>query len=133
MIEAAGNGAQDLDDPIYNTPAKGFPADWSNPFARGARDSGAIVVGAGAPPAGTHGNNSYTDRARLDFSNYGSVVDVQGWGREVTSTGYGDLQGGADQNKWYTDQFSGTSRPSPLSPEWWAAHRESAARPSSLR
>ncbi|HTB23096.1 MAG TPA: S8 family serine peptidase [bacterium] len=114
VIEAAGNGAQNLDDPIYNTPAPGFPAGWSNPFARGARDSGAILVGAGSPPPNTHGKTWAADRARMDFSNYGSAVDVQGWGREVSSTGYGDLQGGADQDKWYTDHFSGTSSASPV-------------------
>ncbi len=114
VVEAAGNGAENLDDPIYSTPAKGFPKDWQNPFARGSRDSGAIVVGAGSPPPETHGRTHTTDRARLDFSNYGSVVDVQGWGREVTSTGYGDLQGGASQDQWYTDVFSGTSSASPI-------------------
>ena len=31
------------------------------------------------------------DRSRLDFSNFGKAVDVQGWGREVTTCGYGDL------------------------------------------
>jgi hypothetical protein len=39
---------------------------------------------------------------------------VQGWGREVTTTGYGDLQGGADEDLWYTDVFSGTSSASPI-------------------
>src|SRR2546429_58554 len=32
VIEPAGNGAVSLDDPFYNTPAPGFPADWRNPF-----------------------------------------------------------------------------------------------------
>jgi hypothetical protein len=50
----------------------------------------------------------------LDFSNYGSMVDVQGWGREVTTCGYGDLQGGDNEDLWYTDQFSGTSSASPI-------------------
>jgi subtilisin family serine protease len=113
VIEAAGNGAQNLDDPVYNTPQKGFPPDWNNPFKRGSRDSGAILVGAGSPPPNTHGRTWTTDRARLDFSNYGSAVDAQGWGREVTSTGYGDLQSG-DPNRLYTDQFSGTSSASPI-------------------
>jgi hypothetical protein len=113
VVEAAGNGAQNLDDPIYDTPLTGFPSDWSNPFNRSNRDSGAIVVGAGAPPAGTHGNDYGPDRSRLDFSNFGAVVDVQGWGREVTTTGYGDLQGGS-ANQQYTDQFSGTSSASPI-------------------
>lgn len=73
------------------------------------------------PPAGTHGRNSqpdwgdvYADRGRCFFSNYGARIDAQGWGWEVTSTGYGDLQGGADKNQWYTDQFSGTSSASPI-------------------
>ena len=100
VVEAAGNGAEDLDDALYNTPAPGFPPGWANPFNRAARDSGAIVVGAGAPPPGTHGQDHGPDRSRLAFSNYGSVVDVQGWGREVTTSGYGDLQGGMNEDIW---------------------------------
>jgi Subtilase family len=119
VVEAAGNGAEDLDAPLYDTPGRGFPSTWSNPFKRGrdprSPDSGAILVGAGAPPPGTHGRNVHgPDRSRLEFSNYGSCVDVQGWGREVTSTGYGDLQGGSCEDYWYTDQFSGTSSASPI-------------------
>ena len=114
VIEAGGNGAEDLDDAIYEQPRDGFPRDWSNPFRRTNRDSGAIVVGAGAPPPGTHGRDYGPDRSRLDFSNFGSVVDVQGWGREVTTTGYGDLQGGSNEDVWYTDTFSGTSSASPI-------------------
>ena len=113
VVEAAGNGNNNLDDPVYNTPLAGFPASWSNPFKRGNRDSGAVVVGAGAPPPGTHGRNHGPDRSRLGFSNYGSMIDVQGWGREVTTCGYGDLQGGASEDLWYTDTFSGTSSASP--------------------
>jgi hypothetical protein len=114
VVEAAGNGAQNLDDAIYNNPAPGFPAGWTNPFNRANRDSGAILVGAGAPPPGTHGRDHGPDRSRLDFSNFGASLDVQGWGREVTTCGYGDLQGGANEDLWYTDQFSGTSSASPI-------------------
>jgi len=114
VVEAAGNGAENLDDPIYNTPSQGFPSNWTNPFNRTNRDSGAIVVGAGAPPPNTHGRDHGPDRSRLDFSNYGSLIDAQGWGREVTTCGYGDLQGGSDEDLWYTDQFSGTSSASPI-------------------
>ena len=114
VIEAGGNGAENLDDPIYQNPATGFPAGWSNPFRRSNRDSGAVVVGAGAPPPGTHGRTYGPDRSRLDFSNWGSVIDAQGWGREVTTTGYGDLQGGSSEDLWYTDTFSGTSSASPI-------------------
>ena len=63
----------------------GFPAGWRNSFRRTNRDSGAIVVGAGAPPPGTHGRNHGPDRSRLDFSNWGALIDAQGWGREVTT------------------------------------------------
>jgi hypothetical protein len=114
VVGAAGNGGENLDDAIYNTRPAGFPTNWTNPFNRANRDSGAIVVGAGAPPPGTHGGNHGPDRSRLDFSNYGALVDAQGWGREVTTTGYGDLQGGGNEDEWYTDQFSGTSSASPI-------------------
>ncbi|EWY35743.1 serine protease [Skermanella stibiiresistens SB22] len=114
VVEAAGNGAVNLDDPIYNTPGAGFPADWRNPFNRAQRDSGAVLVGAGAPPPGTHGRDHGPDRSRLDFSNFGAAVDAQGWGREVTTAGYGNLQGGSSEELWYTDTFSGTSSASPI-------------------
>ena len=114
MVEAGGNGAENLDDAIYGVRPSGFPASWTNPFNRANRDSGAILVGAGAPPPGTHGRDHGPDRSRLDFSNYGASIDVQGWGREVTSTGYGNLQGGSNEDLWYTDTFSGTSSASPV-------------------
>ena len=121
VVEAAGNGGQNLDDPVYDTRPTGFPASWRNPFNPANPCSGAVVVGAGMPPAGTHGRNShpswgdvYADRGRCFFSNYGARIDAPGWGWEVTSTGYGDLQGGSDRNQWYTDEFSGTSSASPI-------------------
>jgi hypothetical protein len=114
VVGAAGNGAENLNDAIYNTRPTGFPSSWHNPFNRSMADSGAVLVGAGAPPPGTHGRNHGPDRSRLSFSNYGSCVDAQGWGREVTTTGYGDLQGGSNEDLWYTDQFSGTSSATPI-------------------
>jgi len=114
VVEAAGNGAENLDDAIYNNRPAEFPASWTNPFKRSNRDSSAIVVGAGAPPKGTHGRDHGPDRSRLDFSNYGVLIDAHGWGREVTTCGYGDLQGGLNEDLWYTDQFSGTSSASPI-------------------
>jgi hypothetical protein len=113
VVEAAGNGWEDLDGSVYDTNPR-FPSAWQNPFRRTQQDSGAIIVGAGAPPPGTHGNNHGPARSRLDFSNYGAALDAQGWGREVTSCGYGDLQGGQDENLWYTDRFSGTSSATPM-------------------
>jgi hypothetical protein len=114
VVEAAGNGAEDLDDGLYSIRPSGFPTTWTNPFNRSNRDSGAVMVGAGAPPPGTHGLTWGADRSRLGFSNYGALIDAQGWGSGVTSTGYGDLQGGGDERLWYTDTFGGTSSASPI-------------------
>jgi subtilisin family serine protease len=117
VVAAAGNGDENLDHGLYDTspgpPYGPFPSWWSNPFRRNAVDSGAILVGAGAPPRGTHGKDHGKDRSRLQFSNYGSCVDAQGWGREVASCGYGDLQGGPEE-RWYTDEFAGTSSATPI-------------------
>lgn len=90
--EAAGNGAEDFDDPSYE-----------GRFDRNVRDSGAIIVGA-------------TDGSSLNkagFSNYGSRVDLAGWGYNVATTGYGDLYGN-NQDEWYTAGFSGTSSATPI-------------------
>lgn len=113
VVEAAGNGAENLDDDLYQVRPSNFPSSWSNSFRRSNRDSGAVFVGAGAPPPGTHGRDHGPDRSRLSFSNYGALIDAQGWGREVTTCGYGDLQGG-HEDIWYTDVFSGTSSASPI-------------------
>ncbi|MFC6010282.1 S8 family serine peptidase [Nocardia lasii] len=112
VVEAAGNGAENLDDAVYDARPGDFPATWVNPFR--SAESGAVVVGAGAPPPGLHGRDHGPARSRLGFSNYGARLDAQGWGREVTTTGYGDLQGGPDEDLWYTDEFSGTSSASPI-------------------
>ncbi len=110
VVGAAGNGAENLDDSLYDIRPNSFPSCWSNPFNMNNSISNAVIVGAGAPPSMNYG----PDRSRLDFSNYGARVDVQGWGREIVTTGYGDLQGGIDEDLWYTAQFSGTSSASPI-------------------
>jgi hypothetical protein len=119
VVEAAGNGGESLDDAVYERRPDEFPQAWRNPFNPSHPSSGAVLVGAGAPPPGTHGRDHGPDRSRLAFSNYGARVDAQGWGREVTTTGGswdrpGDLQGGAEEIGWYTDTFSGTSSASPV-------------------
>lgn len=98
VIEAAGNGGEDLEH-----------KDYKQKFDRAKRDSGAIMVGAGGPPRG-----GWADRERLDFSNYGGRVDVQGWGRKVATLDYGDLQACAGADRHYTGEFSGTSSASPI-------------------
>jgi hypothetical protein len=100
VCEAAGNGSQNLDDPVY--------AGWFNP---NNQHSGAIMCGAGAPPSGAFG----PDRSRLSFSNYGQRVDLQGYGQGVVTTGYGGLfTGGGDTLQYYTSTFNGTSSASPI-------------------
>ena len=103
VIEAAGNGFEDLDHRAYG-----------RKFDRKKRDSGAIMVGAGGPP-----RDGFRDRERLDFSNYGARVDVQGWGRKVATLDYGDLQAcdlerRENVDRDYTNEFSGTSSASPI-------------------
>lgn len=100
VVEAAGNGGQNLDDASL----------YGSPFPSGKPDSGAIIVGAGA----ACGNEGAPSRSRLSYSNYGQRVNVQGWGECVTTTGYGNLAGGANPNLWYTSSFSGTSSASPI-------------------
>lgn len=96
VVESAGNGFENLDHPAYN-----------GLFDRSNRDSGAIIVGAGLPEGGVYGPGP--DLMRTGESNYGSRVDVQGWGRFVTTTGYGDLRREQGENNWYTDLFGATS------------------------
>jgi subtilisin family serine protease len=112
VVEAAGNGDENFDLAIFNNTGL-------------QKDSGAIVVGAGIPPT-NHFDNFGPDwnfprystignpRSRIWFSNYGKIVNVQAWGWHVTSTGYGDAQGHASEDRWYTVRFSGTSSASPI-------------------
>ncbi|MEZ5962281.1 MAG: S8 family serine peptidase [Planctomycetota bacterium] len=94
VIAAAGNGNQNLDNPTFG-----------GAFDRSVRDSGSVIVGA------TNGSAL----ARASFSNYGSIVDANGWGFNVTTTGYTDLFFGAsDPRQKYTASFSGTSSATPI-------------------
>lgn len=98
VVEAAGNGEMRLDHARYK-----------DRFDRVVRDSGALIVGAGTPD--TH--------RPMCFTNFGSRVDVQGWGDDLMTTGYGDTGdafqvNGADNNQWYTSDFGGTSGATPM-------------------
>ena len=97
VVEAAGNGTQNLDDPVY----QGY-------FST---DSGAIMVGAGNAPGC---DTTAPTRGRLSYSNSGATVDLQGWGNCITTTGYGDLQGVSNGDTAYTWSFGGTSGASPI-------------------
>ena len=92
IVAAAGNGNQNLDASYYNSYS-----------ARG--NSGAIICGAGKSNMGHN---------RISYSTFGSRVDLQAWGENVLSSGYGDaFQIGNDFNQYYTN-FSGTSSATPL-------------------
>lgn len=106
VVEAGGNGYQDLDSAVYST---GNGGHW--PFLP-VNNSGAIVVGAGAAPSAFYGTD--TARSRLDFSNYGSRLDLQGWGEFVVTTGYGTLHNSEGMNLWYDSSFAGTSSAAPI-------------------
>ncbi len=94
VVAAAGNGDVNLDrDTCVGA------------FDRSKRDSQAIIVGAG----------SSANRTKLAFSSYGSRVDVQGWGENVTTTGYGDAYNPTnDVRRFYTKSFNGTSSATPI-------------------
>jgi serine protease len=94
VVEAGGNGATNLDDPVYG-----------GRFNRFVRDSGAILVGASESNA----------RTPTCFTNFGSRIDMHGWGWNVATLGYGNLfDGGGDENQFYTGGFNGTSSASPI-------------------
>jgi hypothetical protein len=109
VLETAGNGGANLDD--------------ASTFG----DSGAIWVGGGTSA------ESMTPLAPMNL-NYGSRIDVQGWGQNVASLGRGRLNGdhraacnnladpGERSNEGapdcsdvsYRDEFSGTSSAGPV-------------------
>ena len=103
VVEAGGNGGENLDAPIYG-----------GAFSRQQRDSGAILVGAGHSAFNAH------PRSRISWSNFGSRVDVQGWGLDIVTTGgrsrsdYFDRVDDPDPSRCYSQSFGGTSGASPI-------------------
>lgn len=98
VIEAAGNGSANLDNPAYISAYD----------LAGREDSGAIMVGGSEDDL----------RSPMCWSNHGSYVDVHGWGQNVATTGYGDLYNAGTSpegfSRNYTGFFSGTSSASPV-------------------
>ena len=101
VVECGGNGGAPVSLLGYNTDS----LSWYG-------NSGAIIVGAGGVTAG--GQYPEGDLERLCFSSYGSRFDLQGWGEEVVTTGYGDLWNADGPNYTYTDSFAGTSSAAPI-------------------
>jgi hypothetical protein len=115
VVEPAANGGNSLDDP-------------NDVFARTIMerpDSGAIIVGAGEPSS----NLPWTvecdpvdphpaPRASMGFSTYGSRVDVQAWGKCVTSLGTPEIRdltpSETDANRMYWSNMNGTSAAAPM-------------------
>jgi len=100
VVGAAGNGAEDLDDALYDTRTPG-----SGGLAQPVRPPtvvGAVIV-VRRTTVGDFGRP-----VPASFSNSVARLDAQGWGREVVSTGgsfdqAGDLQGVVDETRWYTE------------------------------
>ena len=105
VIEAAGNGNQDLDQWTDSAGKRQL-----DPANAAFIDSGAIMVGSaeeavtGAPP----GHRRYAS------SNHGRRVDCYAWGDKVVTTGYGDLNLGAGSIAGYTGDFEETSAASAI-------------------
>jgi len=107
VIEPAGNGACDLDDPMWN--------GW---FNRQERDSGAIIVGGGASPL-----SGYEPRTWYPSGScYGDRVDVQAWYDNIITASASDgaprftdlFYPDEDSRQAYTAYFGGTSGASPM-------------------
>lgn len=99
VVQASGNGAQNLDDAVYST---GNDGHW--PFLP-ENDSGAIIVTGGSSSA-NHGP--------LSFSNWGSTLDLQAWGHNIVTSGYGNHYSAEGVNLYFTRTFSGSSGASPI-------------------
>jgi len=101
VLAVGGNGDLNLDGPNFAT--------W-----RSWGDSGAIIVGAGSSDT-AHNRLLFEDQIQPG-SNYGSRVNVQGWGQNVVTTGWnGDLaQVDGDIHRKYTFSFGGTSSATPM-------------------
>lgn len=102
VIEAAGNGNVNFGDTRFQ-----------DTYLQ--KDIGAFVVGAGAVPwfftrflSGGSGVDGDTARRRQPFSNYGAIVNVQAWGENVTTIGFGHANELSSFGK-YTYTFFGTS------------------------
>ena len=107
IVEAAGNGGIDLDE-FKDRNGKQILNRNSPDF----KDSGAIIVGA---------STARVPHKRLGFSNYGSRIDVYGWGEYVDTLDTYQNQNSKGQKvtdqsimNRYTSNFRGTSSASPI-------------------
>jgi hypothetical protein len=102
VIEAGGNGGAPTLNSGYNTDVlTWYPGN-----------SGAIIVGAGG--AYTGGTWTEGDLERISWASYGTRYNLQGWGEDVATTAYGDLDSTYGYYWMYTNSFDGTSSASPV-------------------
>jgi subtilisin family serine protease len=101
VIEPASNGGMDLSQPVVRF-GETVGHSFLNPAHADFRESGAIMVGAGS---------SAFPHTKLDFSDYGSRVDVFSWGEHI-------LTSSSKTEDWSYDdiylEFSGTSGAAPI-------------------
>jgi len=98
VVEAAGNGTQNLDMAIYG-----------RRFAPNIRHSGALLVGGSG--AGDNMPNGSTNSSQR--------IDLYAWGAGVITTGYGNggvmpFDNARPINRFYSNSFSGTSSASAI-------------------
>jgi subtilisin family serine protease len=94
VVEAAGNGGRNLDDPVF-----------MGAFDPALQDSGAILVGA----------SESATRVPICRLNSGSRVSVHSWGEGVvTTTNHHPLLWGENNCNVYYDDFNGTSSASAI-------------------
>jgi len=102
VVEAACNGTQNLDDRLQ----AGERGHW--PF-------GDQPLGSDHLWRGRFSRRFVHARSRLYYSNYGSRVDLQGWGEHVFTTGFTNFS--ILKAPTVYGEFSGTSSGRP----WWPA------------
>jgi serine protease len=98
VVEAAGNGTQNLDMAIYG-----------RRFAPNIRHSGALLVGGSGPG----------DNVPNGSTNSSQRIDVYAWGAGVVTLGYGTggmspFENTRPINRFYSNSFSGTSSASAI-------------------
>ncbi len=116
VIEPAGNTTGGLDLDTNSLVIE--PGTNRSLFDRYTRDSGAVLVGAGASAVTQGLHNPYPN------SNFGSRVDTYAWGQNVTTLGFGPRTRGTlancansndpfpqapNQDQYYTYCYNGTS------------------------
>ncbi len=97
IVQAAGNGGRNLDNPVFNTCGGGC-------FDRNNRDSGSILVSGST-------SDGQTAQCFHGAPNYGSRIDMHSWSEMIPNTGNmgWHLYNGDGHCNDYREDFGGTS------------------------